>query len=113
MAKVSESVLPLAETLMCTGFFLTCLVDVLVSRALSGKMRLCSSAETEADPTDDSAVRTVFVLSALSLHSVVEGMALGLETQTSGVWMNFGALATHKTVIALSLGAELVSAAVR
>ena len=56
-----------------------------------------------------SAIRTFFIVLALSFHSVIEGMALGLERETAGVWMNFGALAMHKFVIAFSVGVELFS----
>jgi len=60
-----------------------------------------------------SAVRTSFVVLALSFHSVVEGLALSLERDANGVWMNFGALATHKFVIAFAVGVELLSAQVK
>ena len=59
-----------------------------------------------------SLIRTFFVVSALSFHSVVEGLALALEDEVAGVWVNFGAMAMHKFVIAFSLGVELVSAKV-
>lgn len=56
-----------------------------------------------------SSIRTFFVVFALSFHSVIEGIALALESESSGVWMNFGALASHKFIIAFSVGAELIS----
>jgi hypothetical protein len=46
------------------------------------------------------------------LFSTVEGLALGIEEDNSGIWMNFGATAMHKFVIAFSVGVELVSAQV-
>jgi zinc transporter 1/2/3 len=59
-----------------------------------------------------AAVRTFFVVSALSFHSVIEGLALTLEKDTTGIWMSFGAVAMHKFVIAFSVGVELVTAKV-
>ena len=46
------------------------------------------------------------------VYSTVEGLALGIEGDTSGIWMNFGATAMHKFVIAFSVGVELVSSQV-
>ncbi len=46
---------------------------------------------------------------ALSFHSVIEGLALSLEEDASGVWLNFGALAMHKFVIAFAVGIELIA----
>ena len=60
-----------------------------------------------------SAVRTFFVVFALSFHSIIEGLALSLEDDIPGIWMNFGALAMHKFVIAFSVAIELISAEVR
>ena len=36
--------------------------------------------------------RTVFVVMALSFHSTIEGLALALEDEASGVWLNTGLL---------------------
>ena len=46
---------------------------------------------------------------ALSFHSVVEGLALSLEGEEAGVWLNTGATALHKFVISFSVGVELLS----
>ncbi len=46
---------------------------------------------------------------ALSFHSVIEGLALSLEDDASGVWLNFGALCMHKFVIAFAVGVELIA----
>lgn len=59
-----------------------------------------------------SLLRTVFVVSALSFHSVIEGLALTMEEDASGVWINFAAVAMHKFVIAFSLGVELITSKV-
>ena len=59
-----------------------------------------------------SLLRTAFVVTSLSFHSVIAGLTLGLEKETSGVWINFGAIALHKFVIAFSVGVELVTSQV-
>ncbi|XP_059090220.1 zinc transporter ZIP3-like isoform X2 [Tigriopus californicus] len=56
-----------------------------------------------------STIRTVFAIVALSFHSVIEGLALSYESDETGIWMNFGALALHKFVIAFSIGVELMT----
>ena len=43
-----------------------------------------------------AALRTAFVVAALSFHSLLEGLALGLDATQSGVWMNAAATALHK-----------------
>ena len=77
-------------------------------------MTAAEAEERELATSDEvlSLIRTFFVVSALSFHSVVEGLALALEDEVAGVWVNFGAMAMHKFVIAFSLGVELVSAKV-
>ena len=52
------------------------------------------------------------MVASLSFHSVIAGLTLGLEKETSGVWINFGAIAMHKFVIAFSVGIELVTSRV-
>ncbi|TRY70500.1 hypothetical protein TCAL_02363 [Tigriopus californicus] len=59
-----------------------------------------------------STIRTVFAIVALSFHSVIEGLALSYESDETGIWMNFGALALHKFVIAFSIGVELMTSQV-
>ena len=59
-----------------------------------------------------SVIRTVFVVVSLSFHSVLAGLALGLEEDESGVWISFAAIALHKFVIAFSVGIELVTSEV-
>ena len=52
------------------------------------------------------------MVTSLSFHSVIAGLTLGLEKETAGVWINFGAIALHKFVIAFSVGVELVTSQV-
>jgi len=134
-----DSILPLAEVIMCSGFFFICGLEEVIHHFLAPhqhqqiekkkekkkKVHPQSSdlgpgnepAECWTEDEEDektaanitAALRTTFVLLALSFHSVVEGLALSLEQERPGVWLNTGATALHKFVIAFSLGVELVS----
>lgn len=62
--------------------------------------------DTEAQ--DHSTFRSLLLLLALSLHSVFEGLAVGLQQKTVDVLAIFAALALHKCVLSFSLGLSLV-----
>jgi solute carrier family 39 (zinc transporter), member 1/2/3 len=53
-------------------------------------------------------IRGLLIVLALSVHELFEGLAVGLESETSYVWYLFGAVASHKLVIAFCVGVELV-----
>jgi len=131
-----ESWLPLAEVIMCAGFFfISALEEVLhhflhphtvalqaekqprelETRFSGGTVEQAGHGEKEEQESErtgkqiKAAIRTVFVVFALSFHSVVEGLALSLEGEEAGVWLNTGATALHKFVISFSVGVELLS----
>ena len=79
--------------------------DRRVSKMLSGD-------GTESGLQTKSAIRTFFVVAALSFHSVIEGMTIALEDDGTDVWMSFLAVSLHKFVIAFSVGVELLAAEV-
>lgn len=60
------------------------------------------------DPNSHSPIRSFIMLAALSLHSVFEGLAVGLQTTTAQVVGVFAALILHKCIIAFSIGLNLV-----
>jgi len=49
------------------------------------------------------------VVLALSIHSVFEGMAIGLEEKEAGVWKLFLAVAIHATAIIFCIGTEMIA----
>lgn len=59
-----------------------------------------------------SLLRAVIVVVAFSFHSVMEGLALGLQETSSGVWFLFAALMAHKVFIAFCMGMELLEVGV-
>lgn len=64
--------------------------------------RMMSGDGTESGLLAKCSFRTVFVVAALSFHSVIEGMTTG-----------FPAVSMHKYVIAFSLGLELLAEKVK
>ncbi|XP_023329406.1 zinc transporter ZIP1 [Eurytemora carolleeae] len=156
-----ETTLPVAELIMCSGFFFICFLEELLHHFLhphkgkaastrksyntrasdsetnfryrknisehemksSGEQTDNPEEESEEDYEEDekeekkgaqikSAIRTFFIISALSFHSTVEGLALSLEGEAAGVWMVTGATALHKFVISFSVGVELIASRV-
>ncbi|XP_066993198.2 zinc transporter ZIP1 isoform X2 [Anabrus simplex] len=62
--------------------------------------------DTEAEA--HSSFRSVLLLVALSLHSLFEGVAIGLQPSVKSVLQIFAAVGLHKVIIAFSLGLNLV-----
>lgn len=54
-----------------------------------------------------ASLRGLFVIIALSLHEVLEGLAVGLQNEQAGVLQLFAAVASHKFVISFCVGLEL------
>merc|ERR1712156_492937 len=55
-----------------------------------------------------ASIRNFLIVLALSIHSVFEGMAIGLQLNVSDVWKLFAAIAIHAVAILFSIGAEMV-----
>ncbi|ELT96667.1 hypothetical protein CAPTEDRAFT_183767 [Capitella teleta] len=64
--------------------------------------------EAYQDPSSHSIIRSLILLLALSLHSLFEGLAVGLQPTKKSVLEIFAALALHKSILAFSLGLNLV-----
>merc|ERR1712055_860857 len=58
-------------------------------------------------------LRSALVILALSIHSLFEGMAVGLEESDSGVWKLFLAIAIHGSAIAFCIGTEMVTTGIK
>ncbi|XP_076231094.1 zinc/iron regulated transporter-related protein 88E [Calliopsis andreniformis] len=69
---------------------------------------LCHGNHTE--PCSDSNASLMGLLLALTVHSVLEGLAIGLQKATSEVFLLVGAVASHKFVVGFCLGLELAGA---
>lgn len=53
-------------------------------------------------------IRSLLLVIALSLHSVIEGLAIGLQEEKDMLLQLFAAVAIHKGVLGFSLGLSLV-----
>ncbi|XP_037077634.1 zinc transporter ZIP1-like [Pollicipes pollicipes] len=62
-----------------------------------------------APPANLGSFRVLIVAVALSVHSVFEGMAIGLEATETSAWLLTAAIATHKSIIAFCLGEQLAT----
>jgi zinc transporter 1/2/3 len=60
------------------------------------------------EPEPHPILRSLVLLFSLSLHSLLEGLAVALQTDVSDLIQIFVAVVIHKTVIAFSLGLSLV-----
>ena len=67
-----------------------------------------ANAPPAEDPNNHSMIRSFILLAALSLHSVFEGLAVGLQPNSHQVLQIFLALVLHKCILAFSLGLNLV-----
>eukprot|EP00093_Oithona_nana_P001951 01951.XXX_8277_9475_1 [CDS] Oithona nana genome sequencing. len=132
-----DSNLPLPEVIVSLGFFMISFLEELIHHFVHPHQKKTdevsielqnhpeiSKEETSEDHPEDhseesvdrsqakrtkSLLRTAFVVASLSFHSVMAGLTLGLENESGGVWINFGAIAMHKFVIAFSVGVELIT----
>jgi len=86
--------------------------DAKTSRKNSCYAQTLSSEETgpccnEEEEQSKSSLRDFFVVLALSFHAILEGVAVGLESEVNGVWLIFAAVASHKYVMSFCVGLEL------
>ncbi|XP_045465372.1 zinc transporter ZIP3-like [Harmonia axyridis] len=58
-------------------------------------------------------IRGLMVVLALSVHEVLEGLSVGLESKPKNVWYMFGAVGAHKFIIAFCVGVELLSSGIK
>jgi len=56
-----------------------------------------------------TSLRSFLMVLALSIHSIFEGMAIGLEETEMGVWKLFLAVSIHATAIVFCIGTEMIS----
>jgi len=67
-----------------------------------------TNEQVYSDPSSHSVVRSLVLIIALSLHSLFEGLAIGLQPTFDDTMQLFFALALHKCILAFSLGLNMV-----
>merc|ERR1712106_832963 len=60
-----------------------------------------------------TSLRSFLMVMALSIHSIFEGMAIGLEETEAGVWKLFLAVSIHATAIVFCIGTEMIASNTR
>uniref|UniRef100_A0AAV2MFS6 Uncharacterized protein n=1 Tax=Knipowitschia caucasica TaxID=637954 RepID=A0AAV2MFS6_KNICA len=128
---------PLPEFIIAMGFFMVLILEQIMlsfkhSASLSGPEERRSLLDSGQDLSQDSghghghshghsqldlspqsALRAFILVFSLSLHSVFEGLAVGLVEQDKEVLELSLALLIHKSLIALSLSSRLLEGGVR
>lgn len=67
--------------------------------------RICHTSH--AEPCNQTLAGVIGMLTALSIHSFIEGLAIGIQTDTAAVMILFIAVMSHKFVVGFCLGVEL------
>lgn len=67
--------------------------------------RICHTSHTE--PCNQTLAGVIGMLTALTVHSLIEGLAIGVQNDTAGVMILFIAVISHKFVVGFCLGVEL------
>lgn len=70
--------------------------------------RICHTNHQE--PCQQTIAGIIGLLTALSIHSLLEGLAIGIQDTTPRVMILFTAVISHKLVVAFCLGVELTAA---
>jgi len=122
---------PVAEFVMVFGFFMAFIMEQIVltwqengdelserqpllsdsrrrSNSINGGSRSFDSHSFYDDSKKHPTLRSIVLLMALSLHSVFEGFAIGLQPGLPELAKILAAVAIHKCIIAFSLGLNLV-----
>lgn len=69
--------------------------------------RICHTNHLE--PCRQTLAGIIGMLTALSIHSLLEGLAIGIQDTTAKVMILFTAVISHKLVVAFCLGVELTA----
>ncbi|KAK4880895.1 hypothetical protein RN001_004214 [Aquatica leii] len=69
--------------------------------------QLCHVGHQE--PCKASPISNIGLLVALCVHSILEGLAIGLQKSSMEVMLLLGAVASHKLVVSFCLGVEIAS----
>jgi len=119
-AEREEPSVPIAEVVFIAGFLLVYVIEEITEymslrRAFKNGNSLPKSSSPERASSEVKVqsvadkVANLMIIVALSIHAVLEGLAIGLQEHAPDVWVLFTGVATHKFVIAFCVGMELVN----
>ena len=110
-----HTVFPVAEFTTCMGFFLVLVVEQIVHSfhrsSFLHKSHVINNDEHPpllVEEQRSDGLMSYILIVALSLHSVFEGLALGLITDVDRLAQIAGAITIHKSIIAFTLSVNLV-----
>ncbi|XP_060530203.1 zinc transporter ZIP3-like [Cylas formicarius] len=120
IAPVEDTKRPASETRKNSG---VSLIDSGLNSATSRSTRVGStkSARSVVSEKEDAEkvtnrekiMRCVLTIAALSLHSIIEGLSIGLQRRAVEIWYLFTAVSIHSATILFCLGLELLLARTR
>lgn len=116
---------PFAEFVMIFGFLLVLIIEQIVLSYKESRPELepllSHSHTTQNEEESDhhlhrvhnnsvsyTSLRTLLLVFALSLHSIFEGLAIGLQTTMNNILQIFIAVTIHKGILAFTLGLNLI-----
>lgn len=100
---------PVASLLAIAAFMLLLLLEHVVSPEQAHEAAHAHSGEGSHAHGEDHRPASPYLLAfALSAHSMLAGIALGVETEARGATLTFLAIAAHKGTAGLALGLSLV-----
>ncbi|VDK42948.1 unnamed protein product [Anisakis simplex] len=107
-----NTVYPLPELLFCVGFFLVYLIEEICSRLISGstptsQTSSMSSIAESLNKTETVTLQSITFTVAMSFHSILEGLALGVQDDRMAITTLFISLMLHKGIEAFSVGLQI------
>ncbi|XP_060611852.2 zinc transporter ZIP1-like [Anolis sagrei] len=107
---------PLPELILALGFLLVLVVEHVLLDCSEGRPGpdtasepLLSDSESHVHPSSSSPFRALVLTLSLCLHSVFEGLALGLQETAARLLRLAGAVLLHKAAMALSMSLLLLT----
>ncbi|XP_067127742.1 zinc transporter ZIP1-like [Centruroides vittatus] len=116
---------PIAEFVMIFGFLLVLIIEQIVlsykesipelqpllghSHSMQNEEEVNNHTHTDHNKSvSHSSLRTLLLVFALSLHSIFEGLAIGLQMNMNDTLQIFIAVIIHKGILAFTLGLNLI-----
>ncbi|RUS79139.1 hypothetical protein EGW08_013086 [Elysia chlorotica] len=96
---------PLFNIFVAAGFFIVAFVELVAHKCIGAQNH--ENTHNHSHVPKAVGLRAFLLLIALSFHTIFDGLAVGLQTSESEVWVVFAAITIHKSVIAFCIGLEI------